>query len=352
MIKVKTTKAAVLEKLNKPLSLLEISLPEKLEYGQVLVQVMYSGICGSQIGEIEGVKGNDNFLPHLLGHEGCGQILEVGEGVTKFEKNDMVVLHWRKGDGINSQTPKYKYLNKNKVINAGWVTTFNDFAVISENRLTKISNDDNFITAPLLGCAITTGFGVIDNDADLKIGQSVVIFGSGGLGLSMIQAAKLKGAFPIIAVDIFDERLDLAKFHGADVLINSKNVENISNSITEISESIDVFIDNTGNVKVIELGYEIINKTGKVILVGVPKHNEKISINTLPLHFGKKIIGSEGGSSNPSEDIPKYLKLMKQGSLDVTKQVTQICPLADINDAISDMKNGKAKGRIIIELNN
>tara|TARA_B100000941_G_scaffold267591_1_gene223633 strand:+ start:607 stop:1653 length:1047 start_codon:yes stop_codon:yes gene_type:complete len=346
---IKTTRAAVLVQQKSPLSIMEITLPDKLDFGQVLVKVIYSGICGSQIGEIDGVKGKDNFLPHLLGHEGYGQVIDIGPGVTKVKKNEKVILHWRKGSGINSATPEYSY--KGDTVNAGWVTTFNDHAIISENRLTKVSDKEEALTASLFGCAITTGFGVIDNDAKLKIGESVVIFGSGGIGLNMIQAAKLKGAYPIIAVDIYDERLDLAKKHNADFLINSRIEKDIRRSILNISKDIDVFVDNTGNVDVIELGYDLVNEKGRVVLVGVPKYDEKISINTLPLHFGKKLIGSEGGSTDPSIDIPKYLKLVDQGILDISKQITQVCPLTDINDAISDMKNGVNKGKIIIELN-
>ncbi len=346
---IKTTRAAVLVQQKSPLSIMEITLPDKLDFGQVLVKVIYSGICGSQIGEIDGVKGKDNFLPHLLGHEGYGQVIDIGPGVTKVKKNEKVILHWRKGSGINSATPQYSY--KGDTVNAGWVTTFNDHAIISENRLTKVSDKEEALTASLFGCAITTGFGVIDNDAKLKIGESVVIFGSGGIGLNMIQAAKLKGAYPIIAVDIYDERLDLAKKHNADFLINSRIEKDIRRSILNISKDIDVFVDNTGNVDVIELGYDLVNEKGRVVLVGVPKYDEKISINTLPLHFGKKLIGSEGGSTDPSIDIPKYLKLVDQGILDISKQITQVCPLTDINDAISDMKNGVNKGKIIIELN-
>ena len=346
---IKTTRAAVLVQQKSPLSVMEITLPDKLDFGQVLVKVIYSGICGSQIGEIDGVKGKDNFLPHLLGHEGYGQVIDIGPGVTKVKKNEKVILHWRKGSGINSTTPEYSY--KGDTVNAGWVTTFNDHAIISENRLTKVSDKEEALTASLFGCAITTGFGVIDNDAKLKIGESVVIFGSGGIGLNMIQAAKLKGAYPIIAVDIYDERLDLAKKHNADFLINSRIEKDIRRSILNISKDIDVFVDNTGNVDVIELGYDLVNEKGRVVLVGVPKYDEKISINTLPLHFGKKLIGSEGGSTDPSIDIPKYLKLVDQGILDISKQITQVCSLTDINDAISDMKNGVNKGKIIIELN-
>ena len=125
--------AAILVELNKPLILEEIEIP-KLTFGQVLVKVLCSGICGSQLGEIDGAKGKDDYLPHLLGHEGAGTVIDTGEGVTTVQEGDHVVIHWRPSSGIQSPTPNYKWGRKQ--VNAGWVTTFNEQAVISENRLT------------------------------------------------------------------------------------------------------------------------------------------------------------------------------------------------------------------------
>src|SRR5271165_813980 len=126
-------KAAILESLGAPLVLDEVEIPA-LECGQVLVRIHSSGICGAQLGEIAGAKGADNFLPHLLGHEGGGVVLDIGPGVTHIRKGDHVVMHWRKGAGIHAQTPKYAWGDRS--VNSGWVTTFNECAIISENRLT------------------------------------------------------------------------------------------------------------------------------------------------------------------------------------------------------------------------
>ena len=128
------TQAAILVEQGKPLVVDKITIPDQLDIGQVLVEIFVSGICGSQIGEIYGVKGEDKFLPHLMGHEGCGRIKDIGPGVTKLKIGDKVVLHWKKGIGINSKVPEYIWNGKR--VNAGWVTTFNKFAVISENRCT------------------------------------------------------------------------------------------------------------------------------------------------------------------------------------------------------------------------
>ena len=213
------TEAAILVEQNKDLIIDKIKLPESLGIGQVFVKLFVSGICGSQIGEITGAKGADPFLPHLLGHEGCGLVLDVGPGVKTVSVGDLVVLHWRKGTGIQSDTPRYLW--RDKEINAGWVTTFNKHAIISENRCTSIPNDTNKELAALFGCAITTGFGVIENNAKLLMGESVVIYGSGGIGLNMVQAASLSSAWPIIAVDLIDSRLNLAKEFGASHTINA-----------------------------------------------------------------------------------------------------------------------------------
>ena len=345
----KEVQAAILVEQNKPLIVDTIKLPEKLDVGQVLVEVDCSSICGSQLGEITGAKGEDRYLPHLMGHEGSGVVLDVGDGVSKVGIGDKVVLHWRKGAGIQAKTPKYKW--GNKYVNAGWVTTFNSHSIVSENRCTKIDKDIDSDLASLFGCAITTGFGVVENNAKIKMGESVVVFGAGGVGLNIIQACSLHSAYPIIAVDIFDNRLNLAKDLGATHLLNSKNCD-VFNQIFKITndKKVDVFIDNTGNTKIIESGYEILNNSGRLILVGVPRKGNNINIFSLPLHFGKVITGSHGGETNPTEDIPRYINLFKENIASYKKLITQRFKLNQINDAIELMKNGYSAGRIIIDM--
>jgi S-(hydroxymethyl)glutathione dehydrogenase/alcohol dehydrogenase len=167
-------KAAILVENYAPLVVADLLMPASLDFGQVHVRVHYSGICGAQINEIDGAKGPDKFLPHLLGHEGSGTVLRVGPGVRTVKEGDHVVLHWRPSAGLQSETPKYEW--GGRIVNAGWVTTFNDEAIISENRLTVIPQSFNLRLAPLFGCALTTAVGVVNNDAQVKIGQSVVIF--------------------------------------------------------------------------------------------------------------------------------------------------------------------------------
>ena len=331
-------KAAILVKQNSPLIIDEVGLPKDLVYGQVLVKIKYSGICGAQLNEIDGAKGPDNFLPHLLGHEGSGVVEKIGQGVTNVKPNDHVVLHWRKGNGIQSATPKYKW--GSKTVNAGWVTTFNEYAVVSENRITTIPKKIDLKIGPLYGCAITTGYGVVHNDADLKGGQSIAVFGAGGAGTAIVLAASLASAYPIIAIDINDFKLEKAKEFGATHMINSLK-EDPSKKIKEyVPEGVDAAVDTTGIKKIRELAYELTNKEGTTVLVGVPKKGDKMCIDSFPLHFTKKITGSHGGSSNPSYDIPRLIRLQESGRFNLEKMITKTYAVDDINDAIEEVRTG------------
>jgi Zn-dependent alcohol dehydrogenase len=344
-------KAAILVRQNSDLVMDTVEIPQHLDYGQVLVKLFYSGICGSQIGEIDGVKGEDTYLPHLLGHEGSGIVIEIGKGVKYLKLGDHVVLHWRKGQGIDAAPPVYQW--KSKPLNAGYVTTFNDYAIVSENRLTAIPKDFDMKLATLFGCALTTGFGVISNNANLKIGESVVIFGAGGVGLSEIQAASMVSTYPIIVVDIYDNKLEMAKRFGASHLINSKTSANVEGQILNIigNEGTDVAIDNTGDTNAIALAYKLTKSQGKTILVGVPKKGEEITINSLPLHFGKIITGSHGGECNPTVDIPNYLRLYKAGLLKLVGLISDEFALQEINIAIEKMRRGEIAGRCLVAMN-
>src|SRR5690348_6445165 len=219
---IKTAKAAILVQSREPLVVDEFTLPDALGVGQALVKVLHSSICGAQLNEIAAAKGPDRFLPHLLGHEASAQVLEVGPGVTHIKAGDTVVMHWRPSQGIQSPTPAYRW--RGQKLNAGWVTTFNEHAIVSENRLTVIPANYDLKVAPLLGCAVTTAVGVINNDAKVKIGESVVVFGAGGVGLNVVQFAGMVGAYPIIAVDLLDSKLAMAKRLGATHCINSRGI--------------------------------------------------------------------------------------------------------------------------------
>ena len=345
-------KAAVLFKQKQKLRIIKIRPQKTLLKGQVLVKIMYSGICGSQLGEISGVKGKDNFLPHLLGHEGTGIVKKLGPGVKYFKFNDKVILHWKKSKGIEAKNPIYYF--KNNRINSGKVTTFSEFSVVSENRLTKIPKGLSYKDAVIFGCAATTGFGIVNRDVKIKKNKSSLIFGCGGVGINISQAASINKSYPIITIDKFAKRIQFTKKHGASHTIKfNGNFIDLRKKILQIlkNKPLDFFIDTTGNTKVIEFGLEIINpNNGNLVLVGVQKKNEKISLNTLQLMLGKKIIGTHGGNCQPNIDISKIYQSFKKNNIQISNFYTKTYSLDKINKAISDMKNGNLNGRCLIKM--
>jgi S-(hydroxymethyl)glutathione dehydrogenase/alcohol dehydrogenase len=346
-MQVKTAKAAILAQSREPLVVDEIALPETLGVGQVLVKVLYSTICGAQLNEIAAAKGPDKFLPHLLGHEASARVIEIGPGVTSVKPGDTVVLHWRPSQGIQCQPPAYQW--RGKTLNAGWVTTFNDYAVVSENRMTVIPPDYNLRDAPLLGCAVTTAAGVINNDANVRIGESVVVFGVGGVGLNVVQFAELAGANPIVAVDLVDSKLAMAKSRGATHCLNANAVADMDAEIRKIvgAKGPDKVIETTGAKSVIELAYNLTHADGTCVLVGVP--SEKVSIYTLPIHFNKVLTGSHGGDAVPHVDIPRLIRLIEAGRLSFEGLITHEFPLDEINAALDVVRSGTA-GRVLLRI--
>ncbi|MDE2331465.1 MAG: zinc-binding dehydrogenase [Bradyrhizobium sp.] len=346
-MQVKSAKAAILVESRKPLIVDEIEFPDALEAGQVLVKVFHTSICGAQINEIAAVKGPDKFLPHLLGHEASGRVIETGPGVTHVKAGDTVVMHWRPSLGIQSATPAYRW--QGKKLNAGWITTFNEYSVVSENRLTTIPEDHDLKIAPLYGCAVTTAVGVINNDAALKLGESVVVFGVGGVGLNVVQFANLAGAVPIVAVDLVDSKLEMAKARGATHAINSGKVADVAAEIRNIlgPKGPDKVIETTGVKSVIETAYDLTHADGTCVLVGVP--NEKVTIHTLPIHFNKVLTGSHGGDCRPHIDIPRVIKLLKAGRVSFDGIITHEYPLAEINAALDMVRSGAA-GRVLLNV--
>ena len=344
-------KAAILTKLKKKLLISNIKFNQNLTRGQVLVKMYYSGICGSQIGEINGVKGKDNFLPHLLGHEGTGIIVDKNKNVKRFKKKDKVILHWQKGEGYDANSPNYS-MGKKK-INAGKVTTFNEFAVVSENRITRIPKGISDKQGVIFGCALTTGYGAVVNDAKVKNNKSILIFGAGGIGISIIQILALMKPKKIIIVDSnINKKKIIKKFKQKNFILfkntdYSKLKEKILN--TNNGNYFDYVFDTTGNGKIIELGLDLMLKKSKLILLGVQNFKEKISFNTLQIVLGKKIIGSTGGNVNPTKDIPKISKIIRKNNINLNNFYNKIFKLPEINKAIKYMSQKKSYERILIK---
>jgi S-(hydroxymethyl)glutathione dehydrogenase / alcohol dehydrogenase len=348
LCKVKSARAAVLARSREPLVVDYIEFPDELGVGQVLVKVLHTTICGAQLNEIGAVKGPDKFLPHLLGHEASGQVIDVGLGVTSVRPGDAVVMHWRPSLGIQSKPPSYRW--RDQPLNAGWIATFAEAAIISENRLTVVSSNMDMKLAPLLGCALTTAMGVVNNDAKIKVGESVVVFGVGGVGLPIVQFAALAGAHPIVAVDVVETKLATARKYGATYTFNPQFCEVPSlGALRSIvgSQGPDKVIETTGLKSSIELAYDLTHQDGICVLVGVPLG--KVTISTLPLHFNKVLTGSHGGDAKPHIDIPRILKLMGAGRISFAGLITHEFKLDQINEALDMVRDGAA-GRVLVSM--
>lgn len=339
---------AILVEQNKPLAIEMLDMVP-LQAGQVLVKILHSGICGKQIDEITGRQGPDKYIPHCMGHEGTATVVEIGPGVRHVKVNDTCVVHWRKGAGIDSAPPRFN-LN-GKTISAGWCNTFADYMIVSENRLTPIRNDVDMSSVALMGCAVTTGLGIVFNNASVLPGQSIVIFGIGGVGLNVLQGAILVNAYPIVAVDVNDTKIEMAKHFGATHAFNSASERDIKAKLLEISgpHGYDVSVDIVGASSVRVLAYDVTKKTGKTIFAGVPHHQDPVSLHTYPIHMGRQVIGSSGGDTDPQVDIPRYVDLYARNKLNLDDQVTHHFELEKINEAISIVQSGHG-GRVVLDL--
>jgi S-(hydroxymethyl)glutathione dehydrogenase / alcohol dehydrogenase len=334
-------KAAVLYNTGNPLVIEEgIQIPV-LGTGQVLVKIDYSGVCHSQLMEVRGKRGRDHYLPHLLGHEGSGEVVETGRGVTKVQAGDRVVLGWIKGDGLD--IPGSQYRKGDIVINSGAVTTFNEYAVVSENRLVKLPEGVPMDVAVLFGCALLTGAGMVINEIKPDKGSNIAFLGLGGIGLSALMASQLFECNHIIAIDVESEKLELAKKFGATHVINSQT-ENAAGIILDLTDGVgvDYCVESAGSTRTIEYGYELVRKNGGLCLFAShPKSGEKIQIEPHDLISGKQLRGSWGGNSSPDRDIPLLAELYLKGELPLEDLLSPAYSLNQINKALDDLESRK-----------
>lgn len=341
------TQAAILVETGKALELAELGIPA-LNANQVLVEIAYSGACGTQIAEWRGNKGEDKFLPHCIGHEGVGAVLEAGADVKRVKAGDKVVLSWIKGEGADGGGVKYAW--NGKVVNAGGVTTFQKHAVISQNRLTPLPTNISPQVAVLLGCAAPTGMGAVMNVLQAKAGQSVAVFGAGGIGLNAIMAAAFAGAAPIIAVDPAASRRDLAQKYGATHVIDPTNADILAEIRKIVSAGVDLAVEATGFPAVME---QAVNATrqqgGRAVVIGNAKYGEKLSLNPAVFNQGKSLMGTWGGDSVPDRDYKRYAELLGSGRFPAQALLSKPYGLAQATRALEDLAAGRV-GRPLIDM--
>lgn len=342
-------KAAVLYKTGSPLIVEnDIEIPD-LQKGQVLVKMAYSGLCHSQLMEVRGKRGKDPYLPHMLGHEGSGNVIKIGKGVTKIKPGDKVILGWIKGTGI--EAPGAKYKKGEVVINAGGVTTFSDYSIVSENRCVKLPDGIPMDLAVLFGCAMPTGAGIVLNRIKPKKGDSIAIFGLGGIGLSALVTTQFYACSKVIAVDIEDSKLDIARDFGATHLINPMKQDPLAEikKLTE-GQGVDYSIEAAGLTQTIEMAFKAVRKFGGLcVFASHPEVGAKIEIDPYDLICGKKIEGSWGGETKPDIDIPKFASLYNKKKLPLEKFLSHRYKLEQINMALDDLENRKII-RALIEM--
>ena len=334
-------KAAVLQALNVPLRMRnDIELPV-LRRGQVLVQLAYSGVCHSQLMEAKGKRGEDVYLPHLLGHEGSGVVVETGPDVAKVQSGDRVVLGWIKGSGIEAGGVQYKC--PDGILNAGGVTTFNDYAVVSENRCVRVPEGVPMDIAALFGCAVLTGAGIITNSVRPIKGSSIAIFGLGGIGLSALMGLVLFDCAMVIAVDISEDKLQLAEEFGATHTVNAAECDPVQ-TIRELTDGrgADYTVEAAGRSDTIEKAFDAVRRGGGLcVFASHPSHGSRISLDPFEMICGKQIIGSWGGSSDPDRDIPIYADLYLKGKLPLDRLITHRYSLEEVNQALDDLEQNK-----------
>ncbi|WP_284235559.1 alcohol dehydrogenase catalytic domain-containing protein [Mycobacterium antarcticum] len=361
--------AMVFHRPNQPLisETLELRAPQR---GEVLVRMMASGVCHSDLHVLNGDWPMPENRPIVLGHEGAGVVEAIGEAVVDVAVGDHVALSWfapcRRCDAClsgNASTCRNTRALENSLPDGSsplrsandtvidpflGIATFASSAVVPESAVVKIPDAVPFPVAALIGCAVTTGFGAVVRAAKVTPGESAVVLGCGGVGQALISALRLVGATPIIAVDLSDERLALAAALGATVTIDGGSSD-IDIQVDEITQGgADFAFEAIGRPKTIELLPNLIRAGGKAILVGLTSTGARASFEPAALvDQGKTLIGCNYGDSVPSIDFPRIARLYLAGALPLDRLIGRVISLGEVNSALDDLKAGHGLRTII-----
>jgi S-(hydroxymethyl)glutathione dehydrogenase / alcohol dehydrogenase len=355
-------KAAICYELGKPLVVEDINIdpPKK---GEVKVKLAATAICHSDIhffkGELPGKP------PFVGGHESAGYVAEVGEGVTEFKKGDPVVLSLM----ISCGKCKYCRTGRANLCNAVFpldtetrmhnkkgqdigmllkTASFAEYTIVDESQLVKIPADIPMAQASLLACGVITGYGAVVNRAKVPAGASVVVVGTGGVGLNSIQGAAISGAYPVIAVDVLDKKLEAAKKFGATHVINSAKTDAVKEIQKLTGEGADYVFVTVGHAPAIVQGIEMSAPTGVTVIVGLPKITDTITLSPFPIiRYERVVTGGFMGGGVLKLEIPKLIALYKSGKLKLDELITHRFPLQDINKAIEEVVKGEALRNVI-----
>jgi S-(hydroxymethyl)glutathione dehydrogenase/alcohol dehydrogenase len=333
----KTTAALLLET-GKLLEMAELEIPA-LKAGQVLVEIAYSGCCHTQLLEARGYRGPDAWCPHCLGHEGSGVVIDKGSEVSKVGIGDEVVLGWIQASGINAGGAVYEWNGQD--VNAGPVTTFSRHAVVSENRLVPKPPSLAMRDAVLLGCAVLTGFGSVLNVCKPQAGQSLAVFGVGGVGLCALVAAVSRRCKNIIAIDVNDGKLEHAGALGATDVINAAQQDALEIILDLTGGGLDFAVEASGRPDAMSQALSAVRpQGGTAVIIGNARAGETLEIDPKQLNMGKRLVGTWGGDADPDRDVPVFADLLSGDGAGLTSLLTEPYKLEDINQALDDLESG------------
>ncbi|MGP1397587.1 MAG: zinc-binding dehydrogenase [Inquilinaceae bacterium] len=314
----------------------------------MLVEIAYSGACGTQVMEWRGDKGPDKWLPHCMGHEGTGTVIDRGPGVTKVKDGDKVVLSWIRGTGVEAGGCQYDW--NGKQVNAGGVTTFQRHAVVSENRLTPLPDALALDVAILLGCAVPTGMGAVFNVLKTSSGDSIAIFGTGGIGLNACMAAAFAGGMPVIGIDPNPARRRLAMAYGATHTIDPADGDVVEAVRAIVPGGVDLAVEASGQPAVMNGAINAVRaQGGRAVVIGNAKVGNALTLDPAVFNQGKSLLGTWGGDSVPDRDYPRFGRLLASERFPVRDLLSAPYRLDQTSQALEDLSAGRV-GRPMIDM--
>ena len=330
--------------------------------GQVKIKIEATGVCHSDLSGMNGTIPQP--APAVLGHEGAGTILEVGEGVTSVAVGDHVIIAWSPpcGTCVNCVDRKSPHLcaafmggmgdtkyteDGNPLFGFAGAGTWAEEMIMPEQGVVKIDDDVPFNVASLIGCAVMTGVGAVINTAKVEPGSSVVVFGCGGVGISVIQGARIAGAAEIVAVDLVDEKLETAKQFGATHSVKPEDLAALQPEIGH-GDGFDYAFEAIGSSVTMRAAYDAARRGGTAVIVGVGKMDDMVSFSAFELFYGDKTLrGSLYGSSNVRTFMPELLSLWKADKLDLESMISRRIALDEVNDAFRALQAGEVIRSVI-----
>ncbi len=358
-------KAAVLHEANKPLTVETLDVRDPA-HGEVLVRTATTGVCHSDLHFVDGVW--PIRFPVVLGHEASGVVEKIGDGVTYVKPGDKVILSFSPfcgrcqmcttGNPHLCQEPSGREPSPEVGPRITWdgrpvtqfasMGSFGELMVVPEGGLVRIDDPDTSLdTAALVGCGVMTGVGAVLNTAKVKEGETVVVVGCGGVGLNVIQGAVLANAGRIIAVDVLDNKLQMAKQFGATDTINGRETDAVAAVKDLTKDNVDFAFEAIGNTTAARQCFDMVRRGGTAVIVGMMPWGSEISVPGPAFLSEKKLIGCFYGSTRQRVDMPRLLNFHKQGKLKLDELVTKRWELGQVNEAFAALKNGEVARSII-----